>query len=156
MHTSIARDSLFVQIIKFCSGSNTSETQRAKLLDGWRLFKDTILHWPGSKHANVSAMSRRPPFGIQSWVQLTTVVHSYPEHGHDLTGSFIGGSVDLQQAQQNGDDLCPVIGWLKAGTDRPCWEDKAALGSCTHAYWAQWSSPQLVYDAVLSVWDPIR
>jgi len=52
--------------------------------------------------------------------------------------------MNLQQAQQNNDDLCPVRVWLKAGMGRPCWDDMAPLGSCTKAYWAQWSSRQLV------------
>ena len=61
--------------------------------------------------------------------------------------------MDLQQAQQNDDDLHPVIAWLKAGKDRPSWEDVAPLGSCTKAYWAQWSSLQLVDGVVYQLWE---
>ena len=71
----------------------------------------------------------------------------------DFAGSLIGDSMDLQQAQQNDDDLRPVIAWLKAGTDRPSWKDVAPLGSCTNAYWAQWSSLQLVDGVLYRLWE---
>ena len=61
--------------------------------------------------------------------------------------------MDLQQAQQNDDDLRPVIAWLKASIDRPSWEDVAPLGSCTKAYWAQWSSLQLVDGVLYRLWE---
>jgi len=38
----------------------------------------------------------------------------------------------------------------KAGTDRPCWEEMAPLGSCTKA---QWSSLQLVNGVVYRLWE---
>ena len=38
----------------------------------------------------------------------------------ERAGTLTEGSMNLQQAQQNHDDLRPVIEWLKAGTDRPC------------------------------------
>ena len=45
------------------------------------------------------------------------------------------------------------MAWLKAGTDRPSWEDVAPLGSCTKAYWPQWSSLQLVDGVLQRLWE---
>ena len=138
------------------------EGQVARWLETLQEYNFTVEHRPGSKHVNADAMSRRPCLdtGCRHCTNLESS-HGYSSeqvrtvtlNNGELAGSLIEGSMDLQQAQQNDDDLRPVIEWLKAGTDRPCWEDVAPLGGCTKAYWAQWSSLQLVDGVLYRLWE---
>ena len=65
----------------------------------------------------------------------------------DLAGSLIGDSMNLQQPNKITMTFVQWV-WLKAGMGRPWWEDVAPLGNCTKAYWAQWTSCQLVDGVV--------
>ena len=102
------------------------EGQVARWLETLQGYDFTVEHRPGSKHTNADAMSRLPCLdtGCQHCTHLESS-HGYSLQAHTVTlnmgaGCLIGDSMDLQRAQQNDDDLCPVIAWLKAGMDRPC------------------------------------
>ena len=164
MHTSMARNSLFAWIIQPCNGFWVSKTQRTKLQDGWRSFKDMTSLWTISLarrmrmpmpcpdvHALTLTASTAP-----IWSPVMVTFHNqyawWPRTPATWPSSLETFGI-LQQAQQNDDDLCPVIEWLKADADRPCWEDVASFGGCTKAYWAQWDSLQLVDGMLYRLWE---
>ena len=60
---------------------------------------------------------------------------------------------DLQQAQEQDKDLCPVIVWLEKSTTKPCWEEVAPQSETTKAYWAQWESLKLCEGALYRPWE---
>ena len=137
------------------------ECQVARWLETLQEYDFTVEHRPGLKHANADAMSRRPC--LDSDCKHCTRLES--SHGYisqpictvtlntsDLT-LITGDSVKLQQAQQNDDDLHPVIEWLKAGTKDPAgktlplWRiDQGLLGPLGQSPAGGWGAVLLVGD----------
>jgi hypothetical protein len=60
---------------------------------------------------------------------------------------------EIRQAQSHDDDLKLIMALLERQADRPGWEEVAASGGATKAYWAQWQSLRVENGLLCRLWE---
>ena len=143
------------------------EGQVARWLEQLQQYDFDVQHRPGAVHSNADALSRRPCL-YQPCNHCDRLESRDHHHGRqqgaeerDMSCQSVAINLDfhnltttsLRQAQEQDEDIRPVILWLERSATRPRWEDVAPQSEITKAYWAQWNSLKLLDGVLYRLWE---
>lgn len=133
------------------------EGQVARWIEQLQEYEFDIEHRNGRAHGNADALSRRPCFDECKYclrqdekeaVQLNVI--------RTDTVDTEWSNESMRTAQQEDEDIKPILQWLQAGTARPKWSDVAGLSAASKNYWAQWKSLVIHNGLLCRKWETTR
>ena len=136
------------------------EGQVARWLETLQAYDFTMEHCAGQLHSNANALSRCPCKNCQHCDKLEHLEAHMPPVEPSVNAVTLGnGNIEsyspkeIRQAQSHDDDLKLIMALLERQADSPGWEEVAASGGATKAYWAQWQSLRVENGLLYCLWE---
>lgn len=143
--------------LKWLLNFKEPEGQVARWIEQLQEYDFTTEHRSGKIHGNADALSRRPC--LENCKYCTRQEERETSLVKVLRTDNLGtewSNEEMKLAQQEDNDIRPILNWLKAGTSKPQWSDVASLSPATKSYWAQWDSLTIYNDLLCRKWENTR